>query len=180
MKEYLRQLTEGAANDLGRACLAREYLQARILEYLQDRGVFQEWAFVGGTALRFLYGIPRFSEDLDFSFIAAGRGRSLQDVGGGVQRALAKEGYRVELTLHAAKTVAAAFVKFPGLPHELGFSPHVTQALAVRVEVDTNPPAGARIETSTVGLAAVRQAARRSHPAVEQGPRPVRPGLVPG
>ena len=40
---------------------------------LQDRGAFQRWAFLGGTALRVLYGLPRFSEDLDFSLISAGR-----------------------------------------------------------------------------------------------------------
>ena len=47
MKEYLRQLTEQADNDLARGCLAREYLQVRVLESLQDEGVFQRWAFVG-------------------------------------------------------------------------------------------------------------------------------------
>ena len=73
MKEYLRQLAAQGGNDLLRGCLVREYLQARILESLQDRGVFLRWAFLGGTALRFLYTIPRFSEDLDFSLITPGR-----------------------------------------------------------------------------------------------------------
>jgi len=37
------------------------------LEALQEAGTFMRWAFVGGTALRFLFSIPRLSEDLDFS-----------------------------------------------------------------------------------------------------------------
>jgi hypothetical protein len=40
MKEHLRKLAAGADNDLMRWCLARECLQARILESLQDKGVF--------------------------------------------------------------------------------------------------------------------------------------------
>lgn len=47
----------------------REYLQARILEALQHAGAFTNWAFLGGTALRFLDRLPRFSEDLDFSLV---------------------------------------------------------------------------------------------------------------
>jgi predicted nucleotidyltransferase component of viral defense system len=47
--------------------LVREYLQARILESLQRAGAMVPLAFHGGTALRFLYAIPRYSEDLDFA-----------------------------------------------------------------------------------------------------------------
>ena len=45
----------------------REYLQARILEGLQRAGAMSPLAFQGGTALRFLYRLPRYSEDLDFT-----------------------------------------------------------------------------------------------------------------
>jgi len=66
----------------------REYLQARVLLAMQERGAWSSLAFMGGTALRFLYLIPRFSEDLDFSLEAD---RSEFDFGGlldGVCRAL--------------------------------------------------------------------------------------------
>ncbi len=49
MKDHLRQLASTAGNDLARTCLVREYLQARILESLQDSGAFLQWAFVGRT-----------------------------------------------------------------------------------------------------------------------------------
>ncbi|MCX7014850.1 MAG: nucleotidyl transferase AbiEii/AbiGii toxin family protein [Candidatus Sumerlaeota bacterium] len=150
MKEYLRQLAEQADNDLIRGCLVREYLQARILESLQDRGVFLRWAFLGGTALRFLYAIPRFSEDLDFSLIAPGEDVGLRTALAQAKRALEKEGYRIECRVRDHKTVASALVKFPGLPYELGFSPRASQTLSIRVEVDANPPPGAGIETTLV------------------------------
>lgn len=137
-------------SELARGLLVREYLQARILQSLQDRGMFLRWAFLGGTALRFLYAIPRFSEDLDFSLMTSGGDSGFRPALEEVKRALAAEGYRIEVKVSDRKTVASAWVRFPGLPHELGLSPHEAQTLSVRVEVDTCPPAGAGIETTVV------------------------------
>jgi hypothetical protein len=150
MKEYLRDLAEQAGNDLARGCLVREYLQARVLESLQDTGVFLRWAFVGGTALRFLYAIPRFSEDLDFSLINVGQDAGFRAALTEVKRALRLEGYRVEINVKDENTVSSAWLKFPGLPHEMGMSPHASQVLSIKVEVDTRPPPGAVIATSIV------------------------------
>ena len=150
MKEYLRQLAAQADGDLARACLVREYLQARVLESLQDDGVFLRWAFVGGTALRFLFAIPRFSEALDFSLVAPGDDLGFRSALTAVKRVFEHEGYRVEVKLGEQKTVATAWVKFPGLLHELGLSPRATQTLSIKVEVDRTPPAGACLETSVV------------------------------
>jgi hypothetical protein len=150
MKEHLRQLAAQADNDLARRCLVREYLQARLLESLQDGGMFMRWAFLGGTALRFLFSIPRFSEDLDFSLIAAGNDTGFRMAVMEMKRALGFEGYRMEIKVSDQKTVASAWIRFPGLPHELGLSPHKSQTLSIKVELDTQPPPGARIETSVV------------------------------
>jgi hypothetical protein len=150
MKEHLRQLAARADTDLARGCLVREYLQARVLESLQAGGMFLRWAFVGGTALRFLFGLPRFSEDLDFSLIAPGEDAGVAPALAEVKRALTLEGYPIEVRVSERKTVASAWIRFPGLPHELGLSPHASQTLSIKVEVDTNPPRGARIETSVV------------------------------
>jgi predicted nucleotidyltransferase component of viral defense system len=150
MKEYLRQLAGQVDGNLARGCVVREYLQARVLESLQDDGVFLRWAFVGGTALRFLFAIPRFSEDLDFSLFTPGDDPGFRAALTAVKRVFEREAYRVEAKVSEQKTVATAWVKFPGLPHELGLSPRATQALSIKVEVDRNPPAGARLETSVV------------------------------
>jgi predicted nucleotidyltransferase component of viral defense system len=150
VKEYLRQLADQAENDLARGCLVREYLQARILESLQDAGVFLRWAFLGGTALRFLYSLPRFSEDLDFSLITPGQDCGVKAALTEVKRILEREGYRIEVRVSDQKTVASAFVRFPGLPYELGMSGHAEQTLAIKVEVDMNPPLGAATQTTLV------------------------------
>jgi hypothetical protein len=48
------------------------------------------------------------------------------------------------------KTVHSAFIRFSGLLHELKLSPHQDEVLAVKLEVDTKPPAGTGLETSLV------------------------------
>lgn len=150
MKEHLRQLAAQADNDLARRCLVREYLQARVLESLQDAGVFLRWAFLGGTALRFLFGIPRFSEDLDFSLVAPGQDAGFKPAAAEVQRTFTREAYPIEVKVSERKTVASAWIRFPGLPYELGLSHHAGQIISIKVELDTNPPPGAHLETSVV------------------------------
>jgi Nucleotidyl transferase AbiEii toxin, Type IV TA system len=59
-------------------------------------------------------------------------------------------GYSIELKINDRKTVHSAFVRFPGLLYELGYSGQRSEVLAVKLEVDTNPPAGAGLATSVV------------------------------
>src|ERR1700674_4330427 len=48
----------------------KEILQELALLGLWRAKFFEHAAFYGGTALRILYGLDRFSEDLDFSLLA--------------------------------------------------------------------------------------------------------------
>ena len=73
MKEQLLHIVRDAENPVLAGNLAREYLQARILLAMQQAGAMIPLAFQGGTALRFLFGLPRFSEDLDFALERPGR-----------------------------------------------------------------------------------------------------------
>ncbi len=54
--------------------IVREYLQNLFLSYLYQQAGSDHILFKGGTALRLIYGSPRYSEDLDFtgSFIEGG------------------------------------------------------------------------------------------------------------
>ena len=148
MKEHLRKLIEDGADDQDRRWLAREYLQARILESLQDAGSFTRWAFVGGTALRFLFSLPRFSEDLDFSLLRDGDDPAFKPAMEEVRRALSFEGYRTDISVNERRTVFSAWVRFPGLLFDIGLSPHADQVLSVKLELDTRPPSGAGVTTS--------------------------------
>ena len=58
--------------------------------------------------------------------------------------------YNVEVKARTRAVVASAFVKFRGLPHEIGLSPHADEVFTVKVEVDTNPPEGWGTETRVI------------------------------
>lgn len=148
MKEFLRQQLEKKAGALQKTNLIREYLQARILQVLQEQKVFMDWAFLGGTALRFLYSLPRYSEDLDFSLIEPSKPCEFENILRKVKAVFENENYRVSIKVSREKIVRSAFIKFPGLLFEMGASPHESEVLSVKFEVDTNPPRGAKTETT--------------------------------
>ena len=60
------------------------------------------------------------------------------------------EGYEVGGSLRDRGTVHAGWLRFRGLLYETGLSPHRDEALGVKIDVDTNPPAGAKTETRLV------------------------------
>jgi predicted nucleotidyltransferase component of viral defense system len=150
MKSYLVAQIETLPSSTQKRNLTREYLQARILELLQRAGAMIPLAFHGGTALRFLYGIPRYSEDLDFALERAPDQYDFHAYLHAAQREFEAEGYAVSVKLSDRKVVHSAFVRFPGLLYELGLSPHQTETLAVKLEVDTHPPDGAELATTVV------------------------------
>jgi len=130
--------------------LLREYLQSRVLRHMQEAGAFVPLAFMGGTALRFLYRIPRFSVDLDFTVERDREAFDLRELVDRLERELVREGYSVSSKLNEEPVVARAMVGFPGILEEARLSPHGDQTLWLRVEVDTNPTAGAGLEVSTI------------------------------
>jgi hypothetical protein len=128
----------------------REYLQARILGRIQREGGMIPLAFHGGTALRFLYRLPRFSEDLDFALERERATFDLRALVRAVAAGFEAEGYHVALKLSDRRAVHSAAVRFVGLLHELELSGRPEQGLSIKLEVDTRPPAGAICETTVV------------------------------
>jgi len=150
MKDYLRAQTAAAGSTLAGRQVAREYIQARILASLQRCGAMVPLAIHGGTALRFLFNIPRFSEDVDFALERPGPAYDFRKLVGGVRSELSAEGYDVQVKLDDSKAVHSAFVRLPGLLNEMGLSPLSSAVLAVKIVVDTRPPAGAGLTTTLV------------------------------
>jgi hypothetical protein len=150
MKEYLASLVKQTNSPLEGRNLALEYLQARILGSLQRSGAMLPLALHGGTALRFLFSHGRYSEDLDFALEGDAHSYDFRAYLQAIRSELTPEGYPVELKVNDQKTVHSAFVRFPGLLFELGLSPLRSEVLAVKIEVDTNPPCGAGLTTTVV------------------------------
>lgn len=145
MKEALIQRARQGADSHERLNWLREELHHLLLQEIDRKGGFQDLCFVGGTALRVLYQLDRFSEDLDFStasqvrpsFQLAMLVRALQ---------VALEGYGFDCAVTPVKSIGAVhscFFRFVGLLAALDPVFHKGQKLAVKCEVDTRPPAGA-------------------------------------
>lgn len=147
MKDRALQLASEAPQGQRRNVL-REYLQAHVLYSLQSARAFERLAFVGGTALRFLYGLRRYSEDLDFSLEHSG-GYGFDRLLDQLQSDLVNAGFDVTIHPHEGDPIHSAFVRVPGLLYEADLSPHRSEKLSVKVEIDTRPPAGA-ITTTTL------------------------------
>lgn len=121
----------------------REYIQNYVLWLMQREGLNTRLFFMGGTALRFLWRIGRFSEDLDFS---AGTDWEPEEFTGAMRKiesGLAGAGYDVYLHLGKEKTVQRAVFRFAELLAELGLVGRREQKLSVALEIDTKPPGGA-------------------------------------
>lgn len=148
MKDHLLQtLRETPAE--GRRNLAREYLQVYLLRLLHEIGAASRLAFVGGTALRLLHRLPRFSEDLDFCALAGAPVRPT-DLYRHLKAGLEKAGYEVAVRAGEDRTVSSALFRFTGLPRLLGWSGDPRLALSIKLEIDQRPPEGAALEATLV------------------------------
>lgn len=150
MKDILAELLDKSPLGVQPKSIVREYLQARILQSLQRAGAMTSICFMGGTALRFLYRTPRYSEDLDFTLEGA---REPYDIDSWLRRIrsdLSAEGYDVNVERKRGEVVDTARILFPGLLAELGATAAPGEKLSIRVEVDTNPPVGAGTAVTTV------------------------------
>jgi predicted nucleotidyltransferase component of viral defense system len=140
MKDIALQVT-GEANDQKLHAL-REYLQNYILFLMQKTGMSAFLYFVGGTALRFLYRIRRYSEDMDFS---AGKDWTSSDLSGPVKKIsnyLEKAGYSFTLKVKQVHMVQKVKIGFVGLLHEAGLTHRQEQKLNIHIDIDLKPPGG--------------------------------------
>lgn len=130
----------------------REYLQNYLLFLMQKTKMAESVFFVGGTALRFLYGIRRYSEDLDFT---AGKGwgiASSKHFMRKIDRELERAGYDMTVRSKDDKTVQRMMFRFAGLLFELGLSGRKNENFSIHAEIDLNPPLGWKEDRSVINI----------------------------
>jgi len=136
----------------------REILQEVALLGLWRAKLFERAAFYGGTALRILYGLDRYSEDLDFSLLGPSSDFDLKRYTSSLREELQAFGFniRVDLIDKAVQTpIQSAFLKANTrnellvieTPHEIVQKAPRSQVLKVKLEVDTDPPGGFATQT---------------------------------
>lgn len=125
----------------------KEILQEVVLFALSNAGFFELAAFHGGTSLRIAHDLPRFSEDLDFALHSADRDFAWAPWCDALEQTCRRFGIEPELVdrSRAGKAVQAMWLKDDSIGTLLGLSfvHHQGRKLRIKLEVDTNPPAGA-------------------------------------
>jgi predicted nucleotidyltransferase component of viral defense system len=136
----------------------REVMQEIALLGLWRSKFFEKAAFYGGTALRVLYGLDRFSEDLDFSLLEKGGSFDLADYSEALKKELASFGFVVEIERRSKQpgtAIQSAFLKADTrtqmitVEFDKGLVRKVprNQVLKIKLEIDVDPPPGFTTET---------------------------------
>ena len=122
-------------NPLFRKYMLKEYVQLLVLDFLSSSAYIRKIAFIGGTNLRLVKGIDRFSEDLDFDckdFSEVEFLKMTDDVLVFLQRS----GFRVE-TRDKQNEKLKAFrrnIYFPELLFEMGLSGYKEERFLIKIE----------------------------------------------
>ncbi|MCM8780172.1 MAG: nucleotidyl transferase AbiEii/AbiGii toxin family protein [Candidatus Omnitrophica bacterium] len=133
--EYL--LEEAKASGLPllkRRAILREYLQVIILDSIYKHPLGKSMFFAGGTALRFFYNLPRFSEDLDFDARSLNL-KEFKEILKVVAEGLRREGFSPQPSLEKRKNLFSAELNFAGLMKLYGITDTRGLDLMIKIEV---------------------------------------------
>jgi len=97
-------------------------------------------ALIGGTGLRLLYDLDRFSEDLDFDNCGLPATRPLA-LFNELTATLARRGYTVHFTPKQKEQERGGKLVFSGILFDLGLSPHRDETLFIKLEYTSPSPA---------------------------------------
>ena len=115
--------------------MLKEYLQLLILDHLATTPFITKLTFIGGTNLRLIQGIDRFSEDLDFDCTALS-GEEFTEMTDGVVRYLRQNNIDVETRdrVNPRLTAFRRNLYFPEMLFGLGLSGHRDERLLLKIE----------------------------------------------
>lgn len=151
--EYKIQTAEEELNAI------KEITQEIILYALSKTSFFDQAHFCGGTALRIVHGLNRFSEDLDFTSNAIDKKFQFDDYMDEVLLTLKQYG----LEMKVKKSKDDSFVKARELNEDsdkwtLSFpSNKQLKKVIIKLEIDTNPPTGALVENANLDFPILHQ-----------------------
>lgn len=153
MIELIQQRLESykASNPVEEEQATKEILQEVALYSLWRAGFFKVAAFQGGTSLRILHKLPRFSEDLDFILKEPDLDFEWSGYLQKLQSGLEEFGLQSEVLdkSRMAQRVKKALLKDDSVSNQLNLSFYRGQPgkkLKIKLEIDVNPPKGSGYE----------------------------------
>lgn len=156
LQEMLGKYPRGSTDENINAL--KEVLQELTLLGLWRGKFFEQAAFYGGTALRILYGLDRYSENMDFSLLKSDNTFNLERYLPYVEKELSSWGFTVAVEVKEKSTesaVESAFLKADTrqqllvieAEEEVAAGVQPGKLLKVKFEVDTDPPPDFDTET---------------------------------
>ncbi len=141
----------------------QEIIQEITLEGLARAKFFEKGAFYGGTCLRILYQLDRFSEDLDFSLLEPDPHFKLEPYLKSVELHIQSYGFDISIQKKEKthqSAVLSAFLKGNTLEKviRIGLNAqerqriHVDENIKIKIEIDTDPPPGFKTEMTEMHL----------------------------
>lgn len=115
--------------------ILKEYLQYKILNSIFSSNYSDKLVFLGGTALRILYGNTRFSEDLDFDNLGLTEAQFI-DLSQIIKKDLELEGMEVEVST-VTKNAYRIKIRIPNLLFDFGMA--IMDRQKILIQVDTVP-----------------------------------------
>jgi len=115
--------------------ILKEYVELISLSFLSNTRQMSKLAFIGGTNLRLLKKIDRFSEDLDFDCKNFSKEEFLEMTDALVSH-LRKQGFNVETKDKESEKLVAfrRSIIFPGLLYDLNLTGHKEERFLLKIE----------------------------------------------
>jgi len=157
VEQMLKRYQIQSENELINAL--KEIFQEITLLGLYRGGFFKEATFYGGTNLRILYNLERFSEDLDFSLLEKNKDFNIERYFPYIIDEFEAFGIKINLNKKIKQgnsNIESAFLKNDTSTHILNIATKnlitITnrQTLKIKLEIDTNPPLKFQTETKTL------------------------------
>ena len=141
----------------------KEIFQEIALLGLWRAKFYEKAAFYGGTALRILYGLDRFSEDLDFTLLEPDAQFDLSQYTQLIVDELASFGFQVRVEVkqkNIKSNIESAFIKATtktqliviNAEHEMIQRMHAMSAIKIKLEIDIDPPGSPQTEVKNLLL----------------------------
>lgn len=119
-----------------RRALIREYLQCKILYYLYNKRESRFLSFIGGSSLRILRNLDRFSEDLDFDNLGLFYSQ-IKVLFWRVAEDIKREGFSIEFSFKKTDDSGIGYIKFLDLLFTLDISRHKDEKLMIKLDYTT-------------------------------------------
>lgn len=117
--------------------ILREYLQTILLDSIYKSRTGKRLYFVGGTALRFCYRLPRFSEDLDFNARRLSF-RDFKTISENAIKGLILEGFNIEVDYSERKGLYTTYINLPEVMQQYNITD--TRGIDLMVKLEVNQP----------------------------------------